>query len=344
MKKISIIIPCYNEEESLPAFYAEAKKVLDEIGSDYELLFVNDGSKDGTLSMLKGLAENDGHVKYVSFSRNFGKEAAMYAGFRNAGGDYVAVMDADLQDPPSLLPKMLEILETGEYDSVATRRKTRKGEPPVRSWFAKQYYKVINKISDADVQDGARDFRLMNRKMVDAILSMSEYNRFSKGIFGWIGFRTYWLSYENVERVAGQTKWNFWKLFKYGIDGIINFSSTPLAIASWFGALMTVIAFVFLIIIVVRRLIFGDPVAGWASTICIIIFIGGIQMLFLGIIGQYIAKIYLETKNRPVYIIAESNLTEDQKRDVCGTGAPRTDSKRNSKPSDEEAGKHLIVG
>ena len=307
-EKISIIVPCYNEEESLPLFYREASDVMSRMGTEYELLFVNDGSKDQTLPILKDLAASDPHVFYLSFSRNFGKEAAMYAGFQNCTGDYVAVMDADLQDPPSLLPEMMEILRTQEYDSVATRRKSRDGEPPVRSWFARKYYKVINRISDADVQDGARDFRLMKRKMVNAILAMGEYNRFSKGIFGWIGFRTYWLSYENIERVAGQTKWSFWKLFKYGTDGIINFSSTPLAVASWFGVFSTLIAFILLIVIIIRKLVFGDPVAGWASTICVIIFIGGIQMLFLGIIGQYIAKIYLETKNRPVYIISESNL------------------------------------
>ncbi len=310
MPRISVIIPCYNEEESLPLFYPEVTKVLSGMRAEYELLFVNDGSKDRTLPILKELASKDPHVFYLSFSRNFGKEAAMYAGFVNCTGDYVAVMDADLQDPPALLPKMVEILEGGEYDSVATRRETRKGEPPLRSWFSRRYYKVINRISDADVKDGARDFRLMKRKMVDAIVSMSEYNRFSKGIFGWVGFRTYWLPYENVERVAGNTKWSFWKLFRYGIDGIINFSQTPLSVASWFGAFSTVIAFVLLIVIVVRRLVFGDPVAGWASTICVIIFIGGIQMLFLGIIGQYIAKIYLETKNRPIYILSESNLNK----------------------------------
>lgn len=231
----------------------------------------------------------------------------MYAGFCNAQGDYVAVMDADLQDPPALLPKMLELLQTGEYDSVATRRVSRAGEPPVRSWFARRFYQLINKISDADIVDGARDFRLMRRSMVDAILSMSEYNRFSKGIFGWVGFRTYWLPFENVERVAGQTKWNFWGLFKYAIDGIIDFSQAPLSVASWFGIGMTFCSILAILFIVVRRLLFGDPVAGWASTICVIILIGGLQLFCLGIIGQYIAKIYLETKHRPHFIVAESN-------------------------------------
>lgn len=308
--QISLIVPCYNEEEALPIFYKETIAVLSRLDYDYELIFVNDGSKDRTLSILKELAAQDPHVLYLSFSRNFGKESAMYAGFCNAHGDYVAVMDADMQDPPSLLPQMLEILESGEYDSVATRRVSRVGEPPIRSWFARKFYQLINKISDADIVDGARDFRLMKRAMVDAIISMSEYNRFSKGIFGWIGFRTYWLPYENVERVAGETKWNFWKLFKYAIDGIINFSQTPLSIASWFGMLMTFLSFLLLIFIVGRRIIFGDPVAGWASTICVIIFIGGIQLFCLGIMGQYIAKTYMESKHRPHFIIAESSSND----------------------------------
>ena len=280
------------------------------IGQDYEILFINDGSKDNTLTEMRALAEQDPHVVYYSFSRNFGKEAAMYAGFCNARGDYVAVMDADLQDPPSLLPKMLELLESGDYDSVATRRVTRSGEPPIRSWFARRFYQLINHISDADIVDGARDFRLMRRSMVDAILSMSEYNRFSKGIFGWVGFRTYWLPYENIERVAGQTKWNFWKLCKYAIDGIIDFSQAPLSMASWCGIGMTLCSILAILFIIVRRLAFGDPVAGWASTICVIILIGGLQLFFLGIIGQYIAKIYLETKHRPHFIIEESNRTD----------------------------------
>jgi glucosyltransferase len=237
MKKISIIVPCYNEEAALPLFYPVAHEVLEKLPDDYELIFVNDGSKDKTLEILRDFAAKDPHVFYISFSRNFGKEAAMYAGFVNASGDYVAVMDADLQDPPALLPEMIKILDSGEYDSVATRREDRKGEPPVRSWFARKFYQIINKISDADVVDGARDFRLMKRDMVDAIVEMSEYNRFSKGIFGWVGFKTYWLPYENVERVAGESKWNFWKLFKYAIDGIINFSLVPLNLSSWMGFL-----------------------------------------------------------------------------------------------------------
>ena len=237
--KLSLIIPCYNEEAAAPIFHREATEVLRGMDAEYEMLFINDGSQDQTLAVLRSLAAQDPHVTYLSFSRNFGKEAAMYAGFCNAKGDYVAVMDADMQDPPSLLPQMMELLASGEYDSVATRRATRKGEPVIRSWFAGKFYQLINKISNADIVDGSRDFRLMRREMVDAIVEMGEYNRFSKGIFGWIGFRTYWLSYENVERVAGETKWNFWKLFKYAVDGIINFSQAPLSIASWFGIFMT---------------------------------------------------------------------------------------------------------
>ena len=307
MKKITLIVPCYNEEEALPFFYREATDVLRSMNIKYEFLFVNDGSSDRTLDILKNFAKEDGHVKYLSFSRNFGKESAMYAGFCNADGDYVAVMDADMQDPPSLLPQMIEILENKEYDSVATRRVSRQGEPLIRSWFARQFYKIINKVSDADIVDGARDFRLMKREMVCAIVSMSEYNRFSKGIFGWIGFRTYWLPYENVERIAGQTKWNFWKLFKYAIDGIINFSHAPLDMASGFGILMTVFSFVALLFLIIRRLVFGDPVDGWASQVCITIFIGGIQMFCIGIMGHYVGKIYAETKKRPHYIISETN-------------------------------------
>ena len=310
---LSLIVPCYNEQEALPVFYRETAKVLASMDCDCELLLINDGSRDNTLAVMKELAAADPRVLYFSFSRNFGKEAAMYAGFCNARGDYIAVMDADLQDPPSLLPEMVRILQSGQYDSVATRRADRAGEPPVRSWFARRFYSLINKISDADIVDGARDFRLMTREMKDAILSMSEYNRFSKGIFGWVGFKTCWLPFENVERVAGQTKWSFWGLMKYAIDGIISFSQAPLDIASWFGILMTGFSFLMLIFIVLRRLIFGDPVAGWASTICVIIFIGGLQLFCLGIIGQYLAKTYMEVKNRPHYIISETNAGHAEK-------------------------------
>ena len=310
-RTVSLIVPCYNEEAALPFFYEAVSQVTDRL-PDYEFsfIFVNDGSKDGTLQILRELAKKDKRVQYLSFSRNFGKEAAMYAGFCNATGDYVAVMDADMQDPPSLLPEMIEILEKEEYDSVATRRVTRDGEPPIRSFFARMFHRVINRISEADIVDGARDFRLMKREMVDAIVSMCEYNRFSKGIFGWIGFRTKWLPFKNVERVAGETKWNFWKLFKYSIDGIVNFSQAPLSFASMTGLLFTVVAFLMVIFVFVRKLIFGDPVAGWASTICIVLFIGGVQLLCMGIMGQYLAKTYLEVKRRPHYIVAESNKPE----------------------------------
>lgn len=313
LKKLTLIVPCFNEQEALPFFYKEAISVLKNLNYEYELLFINDGSKDNTLNILKDFADRDACVKYISFSRNFGKEVAMYAGFCNATGDYVAIMDADMQDPPDLLPEMLKLIESGEYDSVATRRVSREGEPPIRSWFARRFYSLINKISDADIVDGARDFRLMRREMVDAIVAMGETNRFSKGIFGWIGFRTYWLPYENRERVAGTTKWNFWGLCKYAIDGIINFSEAPLSIASWFGIIMTAIAFIFLLFIVVRRLVYGDPVAGWASTICIIVFIGGIQLFCMGVMGQYIAKNYSESKHRPHYIVSETNKPDAEK-------------------------------
>lgn len=305
--KISLIVPCYNEQDALPIFYEEVIKVIDKMQCEYEIIFVNDGSKDKTLEILKKFSKKNENVTYLSFSRNFGKEAAMYAGFCNVGGDYIAVMDADMQDPPSLLPEMVKLLESEDYDSVATRRVSRDGEPPIRSWFARKFYQLINKISDADIVDGARDFRLMKREMVESIVAMGEYNRFSKGIFGWIGFKTYWLPFKNVERVAGETKWNFWKLFKYAIDGIINFSEAPLSIASWTGIGMTFVSFIIMLIIIVRRLCFGDPVAGWASTMCVIIFIGAIQLFCMGIMGQYIAKTYNETKHRPHYIVAESN-------------------------------------
>lgn len=313
--KISLVIPCYNEEEALPVFYDELCKVMSDM-KDYtfELLFIDDGSKDKTLDVLQKFALDDERVKYIAFSRNFGKEAAMYAGFCNATGDYTAVMDADMQDPPSLLPEMVKILESGEYDSVATRRATRKGEPKVRSFFARMFYKLMNKISDADIVDGARDFRLMKREMVEAIVDMCESNRFSKGIFGWVGFKTYWMSYENVERVAGKTKWSFWKLFKYSIDGITNFSSTPLKISSVMGFIFTLISLIMMVFVFVRALIFQDPVQGWPSLVCIILFIGGIQLFCIGIIGQYISKMYIETKKRPHYIVAKTNKEDIVKK------------------------------
>ena len=311
--ELSIIVPCLNEQESIPLFYEELIKVLTKMDITYEIIFIDDGSKDATLQKMKELSQRDSNVVYLSFSKNFGKEAAMYAGFVNARGRYVAVMDADLQDPPALLPKMLEKVESGAYDSVATRRVSRKGEPRIRSFFARRFYQLINKISDADIVDGARDYRLMKREMVEAIVAMEEYNRFSKGIYGWIGFKTYWLAYENVERVAGESKWSFWKLFRYAVEGFINFSKAPLEIVSWTGIGMTFVSVLVLIFIVLRRLLFGDPVAGWASLICVIIFVGGIQMFSIGIMGQYISRMYMETKKRPHYIVSETNQADIDK-------------------------------
>ena len=308
MKKVNLIVPCYNEAEALPLFKDELNKVIQTLDQyTFEILLINDGSTDTTLSVMKEICDTDSHYKYISFSRNFGKEAAMYAGFCNSDGDYAAIMDADMQDPPALLPDMLHCLETEDYDSVATRRVSRIGEPKIRSFFARNFYKLINKISDADVVDGARDFRLMKREMVDSIVAMCEYNRFSKGIFGWIGFKTKWLEYENVNRIAGETKWSFWGLFKYAVDGIINFSETPMSLASGLGIFLTIFSFLMVIFIIIRKEIFGDPVAGWPSLACIIIFIAGLQFLCMGIMGKYIAKTYLEVKNRPHYIVSETN-------------------------------------
>lgn len=309
MKKIVIIVPCYNEKEALPVFAEELDRIRRKLlAYDFEVLMVDDGSSDETLEVMKSISERYGYFRYISFSRNFGKEAAMYAGFCNADGDYVAVMDADMQDPPRLLPEMVQILETGEYDSVATRRVTRKGEPAIRSWFARRFYKLINRISDADVVDGARDFRLMRAEMKDAIVSMSEYNRFSKGIFGWVGYKTKWLEFENEKRVAGETKWSFWGLLRYAVDGIVNFSEAPMMLASGFGMFCTGLSFFMMLFFFVRKLIFGDPVAGWPSLVCIILFIAGLQFFCIGIMGKYVAKTYLEVKRRPHYIIAESNI------------------------------------
>lgn len=307
-KLVSITIPCYNEEESLEIVYraiVDAMQPLD--AYDFELLLVNDGSKDGTLAKMRELAGQDSRVKYYSFSRNFGKEAAIYAGLSNAKGDYVVMMDADMQDPPALLPEMLEKLESGEWDCVATRRVTRTGEGAIRSFCAKLFYKVIRKMSNINIADGARDYQMMTRQMVDSVLSLAEYNRFSKGIFEWVGYRKTWIEFENVERVAGETKWSFWKLILYSLDGIINFSSMPLMISSYVGMIMTAVSFLAIIFIVIRKLLFGDPVDGWASTVCIITFVGGIQLFCMGIMGQYMAKMYSEIKNRPRYIIQETN-------------------------------------
>ena len=310
MKKIAVVVPCYNEEEAIPYFYNEINKVSNTMNSnaEFEFLFVNDGSKDNTLTVLRELSKKDNRVKYLSFSRNFGKEAAMYAGLKEANGDYIAIMDADLQDPPSLLPEMFAYLEKGEYDCVATRRVTRKGEPKIRSFFARLFYKIMNAISNTEVVDGARDFRLMTKQMVDAIIEIGEYNRFSKGIFGFVGFNTKWLEYENVERVAGKTKWSFWKLFLYSIDGFTAFSTKPLILSTLVGILFCLVALVMMIVIICKTLIFGDPVGGWPSLACIVLFVGGIQLFCSGITGQYLAKTYLEVKNRPIYIVKERNF------------------------------------
>lgn len=278
--------------------------------ADFEIILVDDGSKDKTLKIMRELAQKDTGIKYISFSRNFGKESAIYAGLKNTTGDYIAMMDADLQDPPELLLEMYEVLESGEYDCAGTRRVNRKGEPPIRSFFARCFYKLINKMSKADIVDGARDFRLMTRQMTDAILEMGEYNRFSKGIFGWVGFQTKWLEYKNVERVAGSTKWSFWKLFLYSLDGIVAFSTAPLSIASVIGMLFLFVAFVMILVIIFKTLMFGEPVAGYPSTMCVMLFIGGLQLFSIGILGQYMSKTYLETKKRPIYIVKESNGTE----------------------------------
>lgn len=305
---ISIIVPSYNEEKSIPFFYesiCEEREKFKKIDVELEMIFVDDGSKDRTLEVVKELRGRDEQVHYISFSRNFGKEAGIYAGLEHATGDYLVLMDADLQDPPSYLMEMYQAIKEEGYDSVATRRVDRKGEPVIRSFFARQFYKLMNKISNTEIVDGARDYRLMTRQMADAILSMKEYNRFTKGIYGWVGFRTKWLEYQNVERVAGETKWSFWKLFKYSLEGIMAFSTAPLALASWAGVLMCVIAAIAIVFIVVRALMFGDPTSGWPSLACIIIFIGGLQLFCIGVLGQYLAKTYLETKERPIYICKE---------------------------------------
>lgn len=303
---LSIIVPCYNEEESLPLFFEALDKIESKINETFEYIFVNDGSRDKTLEILRLLHETHlDKVTYLSFSRNFGKEAALYAGLKQSTGDYVTVMDADLQDPPEMLVEMLQLIQDGQYDCIGTRRVTRKGEPPIRTFFAKCFYKLINRITDTEIVDGARDFRLMTRQMVDAILELTEYNRFSKGIFSWVGFDTLYLPYENRERVAGTSSWSFWSLFKYSIEGIVNFSDAPLVLASFIGMISCLIAVVVAIIIVIRTLWFGDPTSGWPSMVVIILFMGGLQLLCLGIVGKYIGKVFLETKHRPLYIIKE---------------------------------------
>lgn len=311
---LSIVVPCYNEQEALPYFYKEICRVAEQMkashGADFEFIFVDDGSKDKTLSIARELHKQDARVRYISFSRNFGKEAGILAGLEASKGDYVAMMDADLQDPPALLPQMLDALLKEDYDCAATRRTNRKGEPPIRSFFARMFYKIINCLSDADIVDGARDYRLMRRRMVDAILALPEYNRFSKGIFGWVGFKTKWLEYVNVERVAGETKWSFWKLFLYSLEGIVAFTTAPLALASLIGIIFCVLAFVMILFIIVRTVLFGDPTSGWPSLVCIIFLCSGVQLFCMGVLGQYLAKTYMEVKHRPVYIVRETEQDE----------------------------------
>ncbi|EMF0036475.1 glycosyltransferase family 2 protein [Enterococcus hirae] len=302
--KVSIVVPCYNEEKTVPLFFNEVEKFKGI--HEFEYLFIDDGSRDNTLQAIKALANDHEYVRFISFSRNFGKEAALYAGLQASTGDLVSVMDVDLQDPPDLLPEMIETIMQSDIDCVGTRRSTRDGEPPIRSFFAKKFYQLINKISDTEMVDGARDFRLMTRQMVDAILELTEYNRFSKGLFSWVGFKTKYISFENRERVAGETSWSFWKLFNYSIDAIVNFSDVPLTIASFVGALSCIGSGLAILFIILRALLYGDPTAGWPSMVSIFLFIGGIQLLCLGIIGKYIGKIFLETKQRPVYIIRET--------------------------------------
>ena len=309
MEKISVVVSCYNEEKALPLFYEEMERVRKKDFEgivEFEYIFVNDGSKDNTLKIIKELNQKDPKVRYISFSRNFGKEAAMYAGLEAAEGDYVTLMDADVQDPPALLKQMYDAIKNEGYDSVGTRRVTRKGEPPIRSFFARMFYKIINKMSNIEMVDGARDYRLMKRQVVDSIISLKEYNRYSKGLFSFVGFDTKWIEYENVERVAGETKWSFWKLFKYAIEGITAFSTTPLIFSSIVGLIFCLVAFIAIIFIIVKTLVYGDPTAGWPSMACIIVFVSGIQLFTIGIIGQYLSKTYLEVKKRPIYIIKET--------------------------------------
>ena len=309
MEKISVIVSCYNEEKALPLFYEEIERVRKqdfEGIAEFEYIFVNDGSKDKTLEEIKELRKIDNKVRYISFSRNFGKEAAMYAGLEASTGNYVTVMDADLQDPPRLLREMYDDIKNDGYDVVATRRVTRKGEPPIRSFFARIFYKMINKMSDVEMVDGARDYRLMTRQVVDSIISLKEYNRYSKGLFSFVGFNVKWLEYENVERVAGETKWSFWQLLRYAVEGITSFSAAPLVMVAFLGIAFCLIAVIAIIFIIARTLIYGDPTSGWPSMVCIIVFVSGVQLFATGVIGQYLSKTYLEVKNRPIYIIKET--------------------------------------
>ena len=311
MKKISIVVPCYNEEEAIPLFYKEINKTSEEIKEyDFEFIFVNDGSKDKSASIMKELAKKDKRVKFIDFSRNFGKEAAMYAGLELSSGDFITTMDVDLQDPPSLLPEMIKGITEEGYDCVATKSTSRNGYSFLRKLFTRWFYKIIAKISKTEMVAGARDYRLMTRQMVDAIINMKEYNRYSKGLFSFVGFKTKWIEFENQERVAGTTKWNFWKLFSYAIDGIVGFSTAPLIVSSIIGVIFCLISFIMIIFIIIRTLIFGDPTSGWPSLACIVFFVSGVQLFCIGIIGQYLSKVYLEVKNRPIYIIKDTNIKD----------------------------------
>lgn len=307
---LSLVVPCYNEEEAIPVFYKEACRVFEEMKlagtDDVEFIFVDDGSNDTTSTVIKNLAKSDVRVHYIIFSRNFGKEAALYAGLQKSSGEYTAVLDVDLQDPPSLLPQMLDALQKEGYDCAGARRVTRKNEPPIRSFFARLFYKIMGKMSNVPVVDGARDFRLMTKKYKDAVIALCERNRFTKGIFPWVGFRTKWFAYDNIERAAGKTKWSFRKLFLYSLDGIIGFSTKPLAFAAVAGIISIIFALLLIVFVIVRKIVAGDPVQGWASLVCIIVFLGGVQLFTIGILGLYISKIYIEVKQRPIYIVKEA--------------------------------------
>lgn len=336
MKLVSIVVPCYNEQEVLPLFYDEIIKVTNGMKSDFpelefEFLFVNDGSKDRTLEIFRELADKDRRVRYISFSRNFGKESGMYAGLKNSKGDYVVVMDADLQHPPAFLPQMYSYVRNGEYDCATTRRVSRKGESKIRSWFARKFYQIMNKISQTEIVDGAQDFRFMTRQMVDSILEMSEYNRFSKGIFSWVGFNVKYIEYENVERAAGTTAWSFWGLFKYSLEGIMAFSTAPLAISSLLGVITCIIAFICIVATVIKTLAFGEDVSGYPTTLCVILLFSGIQLFCTGILGQYLSKTYLETKNRPIYIAKETEeIYRNRKKAASEDSAEQKQQENNA--------------
>lgn len=308
---LSVVVPCFNEEKSVIIFFDEIYKVLNGLDMDWEIIFINDGSRDNTLANIKDLSNKLKSIKYISFSRNFGKESALYAGLKKSKGDYVVVIDVDLQDPPNLLPEMLKIIKTEDYDIVATRRVSRKGEPIIRSLFARSFYKLINALSEINLVDGARDYRLMTRPVVDSILELDEYNRFSKGLFEWVGFKTKWIEYENVERAVGETSWSFWGLFRYSIDAIVSFSTIPLSISTFFGVLFSLMSFILILFIIIKNILYNNPVPGWPSTICIILLIGGIQLFSIGILGKYLEKTYIETKNRPIFIIKETNIDDE---------------------------------